>query len=80
MIRDAAYFRAHREEFLLALELGITPKAARERLDAIAARERHRAAADRWAEKMNAPLRGRSGHLIIDDPEARDPEPWMMRD
>lgn len=74
MARDAAYFRAHREAFLLALELGCTPKEAERRIATIKANEAHRAAADRLAAKMNAPLTP-----ARDSAPAWD-APWMMRD
>jgi hypothetical protein len=83
MANDAAYYRAHRAAFLLALELGCTPKEAEAKLRQVEARERHRAAADRLAARMNAPLNGRSGTVIIDefaDFERRDSQPWMLRD
>lgn len=72
----AERYRRHNEEMKLALELGITPKEARARIEAIAARERTRAARDRLDARINAPLRPATAF-----PEAeRDPQPWMMRD
>lgn len=87
MAHDAAYYRAHRAAFLLAQELGCTPKEAADRLRQMEARERHRAAADRLAARMTAPIpsqiQGRSGRVIIDEAaqfDRPDPQPWMMRD
>lgn len=71
---EAERMRAHREEFTLALELGCTPKEAREKLRAMRARERDRAAADRLAARMEAPLTPAAPSAL-----ARD-ERWMMRD
>lgn len=85
MPRDAAYYRAHREAFTLALELGCTPKEAERKLALMRMRERHRALADRAAARLRPPpvLNGRGGTVIIDeaaDFDGRDREPWMMRD
>ena len=71
---EAERLRAHREEFTLALELGCTPREAREKLRSMRARERDRAATDRLAARMEAPLTP-AGQAA----PARD-ERWMMRD
>ena len=76
----AEHYRHHRKVFLLALEMGVTPREAEAEMRRIEARERARAAADRLAEKMNAPLRGRVGTVIVDEFAGFDREPWMMRD
>ena len=69
---EADRLRAHREAFLLALELGCTPREAEAELRRRAARDRDAQASARLAAKMAAPL-----------PALRRPpadEPWMMRD
>lgn len=75
-LTQAEKWRAHREAFTLALELGITPKEAEREIARIKAREAHRAATDRLAAKMAAPLPKPN----FDADESRDPQPWMMRD
>lgn len=69
---DAAYYRAHRAAFTLALELGCTPKDAEDEMRRRHARERDRAAQQRLDFKINtAPL-----------PRPADNwgAPWMLRD
>ena len=78
-LSQAEKWRAHGEAFRLALELGCTPREAEAKIAGIAAHERHRAAADRLAAKMNAPLAPAGFGPGSDDGE-RDPQPWMMRD
>jgi hypothetical protein len=81
MVRDAAYYRRHAAEMALVLAGGATsPKEARRKLDALEARERDRAAGDRLAEKMNAPLVPAHLRSEPDLADPRDPQPWMMRD
>lgn len=67
--------RKHREAFLLAQELGCTPREAEREIARIAARERARAAADRLTAKMNAPLTP-AAPIGANEWGAR----WMMRD
>lgn len=79
----AQRYRHHRKVFLLALEMGVTPREAEAEMRRIEAREKARAARDRLDAKVNAPLRGVMGTVIIDESavfEPRDPAPWMMRD
>lgn len=71
-LTQAEKWRAHREAFTLALELGITPKEAEREIALIKAREAHRASSDRLAAKMATPL----PRPIA----AERDEPWMMRD
>jgi hypothetical protein len=74
----AEQYRAHREAFLLALELGVTPREAEAEMRRQRAREKWRAGMDRLEARMNAPIGvdtfGTSGS------DERDPQPWMMRD
>ncbi len=71
---QAEKWRAHREAFLLALELGCTPKEAEREIARIKAREADRAASDRLAAKLATPIMP-----ALQQPRDRD-EPWMMRD
>lgn len=75
----AEKYRAHRQAFLLALELGCTPKEAEAEIRRIAEREKLRALRDRREAlrvRMNGPLpRAIAGA----EPEPKT-EPWMMRD
>jgi hypothetical protein len=71
----AAYYRAHREAFLLAQELGCTPKEAADELKRRAAREHHHETAQRLAAKIG----GAPSHRLV-EPAERDAQPWMMRD
>lgn len=71
---DAAWYRHHRACFELALERGITPKDAEAEIERIAAREKHRAATERLARKVNAPVM--PGGQGFERWEA----PWMGRD
>lgn len=83
MPRDAAYFRAHRQAFELALELGCTPKEAATRIKLIEMRERHRALAQQHAARINPPRRGAAitvGSAVASDDDGRDGQPWMMRE
>ena len=75
-LTQAEIWRAAREAFVLALELGVTPKEAEREIARIKAREAHRAASDRLAAKMAAPL----PQPAFEADESRDPQPWMMRD
>lgn len=74
---QAEKWRAHREAFVLALELGITPKEAEREIARIKAREVHRAAVDRLAAKRASTSSAGAGQRDAAD---RDPQPWMMRD
>lgn len=74
MTTQAEIWRAHREAFTLALELGCTPKDAMREIARIKAREAHRAAADRLAAKLAARITPAA------PPQADRAEPWMMRD
>ena len=75
-LTQAEIWRAHREAFTLALELGCTPKEATREIARIKAREAHRAASDRLAAKMAAPLQPQPNF----EPDPTPAEPWMMRD
>ena len=70
----AERYRAHRQAFELALELGCTPAEAAAELDRRAARARWEQAERRLRARIDSPLRIPS--------RARPPEdaPWMMRD
>jgi len=68
----ADHYRAHREAFALAQELGCTPREAEAELRRRRAKQRHDAAARRLAEKKCGTVS--SG----DQPEWN--QPWMMRD
>lgn len=75
----AEYCRHHRKVFLLALELGVTPKEAERRMKEVEERERHRARmARKGLQSALPPLQ-----LIPDQPAAPrfdDFEAgWMMR-
>lgn len=71
----AERFRRARENFLMAQELGCTPKEAEAERKRIAARERHRAAMDRLEAKRKAPLMPAAERA-----ERQWDAPWMMRD
>ena len=73
----AEYYRAHRAAFLLALELGCTPKEATREMALRQSRERHRAASDRLEARMAAPI---GTPRISGAPDEQNSEPWMMRD
>ncbi len=75
-LTQAEKWRAHREAFTLALELGVTPKQAEQEIARIRAREAHRAASDRLAAKMAAPILPTPNFERDEGPA----EPWMMRD
>lgn len=74
---DAEYYRAHREVFLLAQELGCTPIEAERRMNDERVRMRHLAQTQRLDSKMNP-------RLVPGLPELRDaPEwgaPWMLQE
>lgn len=74
---DAEYYRAHRQVFLLAQELGCTPAEAERRMKEEQTRMRHLAARNRLQQRINAPL-------TPGMPELRTgPEwgaPWMMQE
>lgn len=75
----AEKMRAHRQAFLLALELGCTPKEAEAQIARIAEREQLRALRDR-RDRLNARMNGPLPRAICGaEPESRT-EPWMMRD
>jgi hypothetical protein len=69
---DADYYRAHREAFTLALELGCTPAEAELELATRRSRERWRAAQQRLDRKSSAAPAPR----LADNWNA----PWMHRD
>ena len=72
----AEHYRAHREEFELALELGITPRAAREEIRLRQARLRWLAKQQRLDSKMH-----QSFDFARDERLGSErSEPWMMRD
>ncbi len=75
-LTQAEIWRAHREAFTLALELGCTPKEATREIARIKAREAHRASADRLAARMAEPLQPQPKF----EPDPASAEPWMMRD
>lgn len=76
-------YRAHREAFTLALELGITPREAEIEIRRRQARLRWLAGEQRWQARERAPLTVLRSldRLGTGGPQGeRDPEPWMMRD
>ena len=81
-ISQSEKWREHRQAFLLALELGCTPKEAEAEIARIAAWEKHRALQDRLAARAapvpqhSSPLRQAQGERDFGDAN----EPWMMRD
>jgi len=74
---EAEYYRAHREAFLLALELGCTPAEAERRMKDERTRMRDLAARLRLEARKNAPL-------APGMPELRGAPhwsaPWMMQE
>ena len=70
----AERFRRNREAFVLALELGITPREAGEELDRREAVTRHRAGARALAARMTPPLLA-----PIAEPEPPR-QPWWQQD
>lgn len=66
----AEHYRAHRQAFELALELGCTPKEAEAELARRAARDRWLATRRKLQAKMEAPLRQRPAWNA----------PWMMQE
>ena len=76
----AEHYRAHREAFALALELGCTPKEAERELLRRRAREQAEESQRRLAAKRHAPLvPGIAALAAPDRAQGRD-APWMMRD
>ena len=77
----AKHYRAHREAFTLALELGITPREAEAEIRKRQARLRWLAAEQRREARSAAPV-----HQSLDfarDERAGvecDQQPWMMRE
>lgn len=74
---DAEYYRAHRQVFLLAQELGVTPAEAERRMKAEQARMRDLAARNRLEQRVNAPLRPGMPEL------SNRPDwdaPWMLQE
>lgn len=79
----AEYYRAHRAAFLLALELGCTPREAEREMARRQARERHRAASDRLEARMAGAPNGLPRLIEPHDDRqgaGQDAQPWMMRD
>lgn len=74
---EAERLRAHRQAFLLAQELGCTPRDAEKEIARIAARERHRARMDRLAAKMAAPVQTSPIHMAEPEGPRR---PWYEGD
>jgi hypothetical protein len=74
----AERYRAHRVAFLLAQELGCTPKEAEHELKRRQARDRWEDSRRRLAAKMAEPPRLRPIAGAPDDEAPR--ERWMMRD
>lgn len=68
----AERYRAHREAFELARELGCTPKEAEEQIARRKARQQWQQGHDRLEALRNAPI-----HRA--DPEP-PPQPWWLRD
>lgn len=68
-------YRAHREEMLVALELGCTPREARCEIATRAARQRWCEAKAKLDRKMNAVPRP----AVLEDRLVQE-APWMMRD
>lgn len=76
----AEHYRAHREAFALAMELGCTPKQAERELQRRRAAAEAREAQRRLAAKQHAPLvPGIAALAAPDRTQGRD-APWMMRD
>ena len=74
----AEHYRAHREAFTLALELGITPRAAEAVIRDRQARLRWLAGEQRREARSEAPvLRQAQDERVLSE---RDPQPWMMRE
>ena len=73
----AEQYRRHRQAFLLALELGCTPREAEAEMRRREARERWRAGRDRFEARMAAPV---DAPGMSENRGERDPQPWMMRD
>ena len=70
---QAEHYRAHREAFMLAMELGCTPREAEAELRRRRAAARDREATERLETKMTAAPSSRGVW-------ARWDAPWMMRD
>lgn len=77
-VSTAERLRAHRQVFILAQQLGCTPKEAEIELKARTARAEWEKTRDRLEAKMAAPLRARLG-ASAEPADDRDPQPWMMR-
>lgn len=86
---DAEYYRAHRQVFLLAQELGCTPAEAERRMKAEQARMRDLAARNRLERRVNAPLQ--PGMPELRNPRSGGPNaplheapawnaPWMLQE
>lgn len=75
----AEYCRHHRKVFLLALELGVTPREAEKRMKEVEERERHRARQARRGLRSALPPLSLTGEQAaaprFDDFDAQ----WMMR-
>lgn len=71
----AEHYRHHRQAFLLALELGCTPKEAEAEMKRREARERARAAEARLEDKMQGQFRSNSAPA-----DRSGDESWMLRD
>lgn len=74
---DAAYYRAHRQVFLLAQELRCTPVEAERRMKEEETRMRHLAQRARLEARINA--RPTPGMPELRDPPAWD-APWMLQE
>lgn len=79
----AQHYRAHRQAFLLALELGCTPREAEAEMRRREAREKWRAGQDRLALRQTQDER-MSCSAAASEEAKRDTgsgaQPWMMRD
>lgn len=74
----AEHYRAHREVFSLAQELGCTPREAQAEMACRAAKARWEETAGRLRARMEAAPRARASAPVEND--AARAEPWMMRD
>lgn len=72
----AEHYRAHREAFTLALELGITPREAEIEVRKRQARLRWLAGEQRREAREQAPFTPNAASRD----ERADSQPWMMRD
>lgn len=71
----AEQYRRHRQAFLLAQELGCTPREAEVEMKRREARERARAAEARLEDKVHGQFRSNSAPA-----DRSGDESWMMRD